>query len=132
MRDTFTSRDVKAGCFVCGGLDAMWFGGNAQGVAARHHDHTKHPTWCDVAMTVRYGREGGDDRQHDIEDAIASASSGDAPVCAPLPEFDAPPIPMGDVSAPVGRPSRPALAAAHSPRRRTTTANGQQPEAADA
>jgi hypothetical protein len=50
---------VKAGCFVCHGSQAHWFGGNAQGVAARHHDATGHRTWADVSMSVTYGpREG--------------------------------------------------------------------------
>ncbi len=111
-RDTFTSREVMAGCFVCNGSDAIWTGGNAQGVAARHHDATKHATWSTIYMNVRYGRDAGDDRQTDIEDAIASASSGDAPVVAPLPDLDAPAVPAADVSAPVGRSSKPALAAA--------------------
>jgi hypothetical protein len=55
MRPTRTSRDVMGGCFVCYGNDAKWFGGNAQGVAARHHDATGHETWADVQMSVRYG-----------------------------------------------------------------------------
>lgn len=54
QRRTFTSRDVRAGCFVCHGNDARWFGGNAQGVAARHTDATGHETWVDVAMSIRY------------------------------------------------------------------------------
>jgi hypothetical protein len=54
-RKTRTSRDVTAGCFVCGGDDAMWTGPNAQGVAARHHDATGHETWVDVYMSIRYG-----------------------------------------------------------------------------
>lgn len=70
MRDTSIGRDVIAGCFVCGGADAKWFGPNAQGVAARHHDATGHATWCDVSMTITYGREQADDRQIDIEEAI--------------------------------------------------------------
>lgn len=55
-RVTTTSRDVLGGCFVCkaDGM-AIWRGGNAQGVAARHHDATGHQTWCDVAMSIRYG-----------------------------------------------------------------------------
>jgi hypothetical protein len=57
MRHTATSRDVRAGCFVCYGSDARWFGGQAQGVAARHHDATGHATWADVSMSVRYGCE---------------------------------------------------------------------------
>jgi hypothetical protein len=44
--------------------------------------------------------------------AIASASSGDAPVCAALTEPDAPTVPAAGVSAPQGRSSNPALAAA--------------------
>jgi hypothetical protein len=55
-RVTFTSRDVRAGCFVCSGSDPKWHGGQAQGTAARHHDATGHPTWCDVIMMVHYGR----------------------------------------------------------------------------
>ena len=74
MRDTFTGRDVKAGCFVCSGMDAKWTGPNAQGVAARHHDATGHATWCDVYMTIRYGRDEADAAQTDIEDAIGAAA----------------------------------------------------------
>lgn len=48
-------RDVMAGCFECYGSEAHWRGGNAQGVAARHHDATGHTTWCDVTMMIRYG-----------------------------------------------------------------------------
>ncbi|WP_267382195.1 MULTISPECIES: hypothetical protein [unclassified Sphingomonas] len=70
MRATFTSRDVRGGCFVCHGSEARWWGANAQGVAARHHDATKHPVWCDVALSIRYGREEADTRQLDIEHAI--------------------------------------------------------------
>ena len=54
-RKTATTRDVKAGCFTCFGDQAKWFGGNAQGVAARHHDATGHPTWAEVYMGVYYG-----------------------------------------------------------------------------
>lgn len=111
-RPTFTHRDVRAGCFNCGGSDAIWTGGNAQGVAARHHDATKHVTWTDVYMSVRYGEDAADDRQTDIEDAIASASSGGAPGCAPLPGNDAPTVPAAGVSAPKGRSSKHALTAA--------------------
>lgn len=57
-RSTSTSRDVKAGCFTCGGMDAKWYGGNAQGVAARHTDATGHETWVDVYMSVRYSKAG--------------------------------------------------------------------------
>ncbi len=99
-RPTYTSRDVRAGCFVCGGSNALWIGGNAQGVAARHYDATKHVTWTDVYMSVRYGEDVADDRQTDIEDAIASASSGDRPDAVPLTDSDAPAVPAADVSAP--------------------------------
>lgn len=112
-RPTFTSRDVRAGCFECGGSDPLWIGGNAQGVAARHYDATKHVTWTDVYMSVRYGEDVADDRQTDIEDAIASASSGDRPGAAPLPGNDAPPVPAVGVSAPTKAAlSKRALAAA--------------------
>lgn len=71
-RDTHTSRAVRAGCFVCGGDRPAWSGANAQGVAARHYDATGHPTWCDVALTIAYGRQPADDRQIDIETAIGA------------------------------------------------------------
>lgn len=57
MRSTGTRRDVQAGCFACGGNEAMWTSPNAQGVAARHHDATGHETWVDVYMSIRYGAE---------------------------------------------------------------------------
>lgn len=72
-RDTFVARDVRAGCFVCHGGDAHWWGGPAQGTAARHHDATGHATWCDVYMSVRYGEEAPAPGQLDIEAAIAGA-----------------------------------------------------------
>lgn len=43
-------------------------------VAARHHDATQHQTWCDVTLCYVYGAAAKDDRQTDIEDAIAQAS----------------------------------------------------------
>lgn len=51
------ARNVTAGCFVCNGSDAKWFGGSAQGTAARHHDATGHQTWADVTLSVTYGHE---------------------------------------------------------------------------
>lgn len=57
VRRTSVARDLRGGCFVCHGGDAHWFGGNAQGVAARHHDATGHETWCDIGMSIRYGGE---------------------------------------------------------------------------
>lgn len=104
MRDTFTSRDLRAGCFVCHGCDAQWTGPNAQALAARHHDGTGHQTWCEVHLSIRYGSDAGDDRQTDIEDAIASASSGGRPDAAPLPDPDAPADAPAGGSAPEGRP----------------------------
>lgn len=43
-----------AGCFVCH-AEAPWHGKNALALAARHHDATGHPTWCEQVMVVRYG-----------------------------------------------------------------------------
>lgn len=60
MRLTRTSRELKAGCFVCHDSMAHWFGPNAQGVAARHHDATGHATWVEVVLNVYYGRESLD------------------------------------------------------------------------
>nr|WP_316628244.1 hypothetical protein [uncultured Brevundimonas sp.] len=57
-RQVATSSTVKAGCFVCNGLTAMWTASNAMAVAARHHDATGHSTWADQTLTVRYGAEG--------------------------------------------------------------------------
>jgi hypothetical protein len=103
-RATSTSRDVRAGCFVCHGMDAHWWGGQAQGTAALHHDRTGHATWCDVYKSVRYGAEAPDPRQVDIEDAIASARSGGEPEAAPLPDPDALATVTASVSVPQGRP----------------------------
>lgn len=44
--------------------------------------------------------------------AARRASSGGAPECAPLTDLDAPAVATADVSAPEGRSSKPALAAA--------------------
>lgn len=55
QRITRTARDCQGGCFVCHGTTAVWFGPNAQAVAARHHDATGHATWVDVMLMVRYG-----------------------------------------------------------------------------
>lgn len=106
-RPTFTSRDVRAGCFTCYASDAHWLGGQAQGTAARHHDATGHVTWCDVVLSVRYGKYAADDRQTDIEDAIvASTSSGGEPNTAPVTDPDAPTVPAAGVSAPRAAQSR--------------------------
>jgi len=48
-------REAMAGCYQCGGLDMKWYGPNAQGVAARHHDATGHQTWVEVHLTIYYG-----------------------------------------------------------------------------
>lgn len=103
MRETFTSRELKAGCFVCHGTDPQWTGPNAQALAAQHHDRTNHQTWCEVYLSIRYGADAGDDRQTDIEDAIAFASSGGRPDAAPLTDPDAPAVAPAGVSAPEGR-----------------------------
>ena len=62
--------------------------------------------------TKRKGAARPTAEQIDIEEAIASASSGDAPVCAALTDLDAPAVPAAGVSAPQGRSSKHALAAA--------------------
>jgi hypothetical protein len=118
QRRTSNVRDLRAGCFVCHGADARWTSANAQALAAQHHDRTGHPTWCDIAMSIRYGRAGVDPRQTDIEDAIAltaSASSRGRPDGAPAPRSDAPAVTAADVSALHSRPVE-------------TRARGQTPE----
>jgi hypothetical protein len=107
-----TERIYAAGCVVCWGDKVHWTTANAQALAVKHHDRTGHETWCNINARTRYGRSAPDDRQIDIEDAIASASSGDAPGCAPLPGNDAPTVPAAGVSAPKGRSSKHALTAA--------------------
>ena len=57
MRETWTARDVVAGCFVCHGDVAHWTTKNAQALAARHHDKTGHRTWVQVVMMIRYGAQ---------------------------------------------------------------------------
>ncbi len=104
-RATATSRDVIAGCFVCHGSDAHWRGGSAQGTAARHHDATGHVTWCDVALSVRYGVKAHDARQIDIEDAISSPLGGPASLPARHLHSDAPAVPAAGVST-RSRPGR--------------------------
>lgn len=74
MRTTYTSRDVTAGCFDCYGSNGKWFGPNAQGVAARHHDATGHKTWADVYLCVRYGER---DEPQDAAPSSAPAESGE-------------------------------------------------------
>ena len=83
-RPTARSRDTLAGCFICHGDAPFWTSANAQALAARHHDRTGHQTWCRIAMSVTYGMDGGDDRQIDIEDAIASGNSRGKAEAAPL------------------------------------------------
>lgn len=112
-RATVTTRSHRAGCVVCHGSDAHWTKANARALAARHHDSKKHETWYEATIAVRYGRTAADARQLDIEAAIAASSGGEA-LHAPLtdPNFDAPADTATGVSAPVGRSSKPALAAA--------------------
>ena len=52
----------------------MWTGSNAQGVSARHHDLTGHPTWCEVNLSIRYGERTADPQQVDLEDVLAAAA----------------------------------------------------------
>ncbi|NJC33896.1 hypothetical protein GGR88_001370 [Sphingomonas jejuensis] len=102
-RVTETKREVSAGCLDCGRPGALWSGGNAQAVAARHHDATGHRTWVNAYMAIRYGAAPDTSDQHDIEDAIAASSSGGEPEGAPLTVSDAPAVPAAGVSAPTGR-----------------------------
>ena len=44
-----------AGCMVCHGGEAHWQSRNSLAVAARHHDATGHPTWCEQTMSIKYG-----------------------------------------------------------------------------
>lgn len=60
-RRTGTARTVLAGCFVCGGTEPLWTAGNAQGVAARHHDSTGHRTWVEVQLSITYGTPDTDE-----------------------------------------------------------------------
>lgn len=102
-RSTATSRELRAGCFVCHDGIAHWTGANAQALAARHHDRTGHGTWCEVQLSITYGSES-DDRQTDIEDAIAAVSSGGRSGSPPLANPDALAVAPAGVSAPEGRP----------------------------
>lgn len=54
-RQTTTMTDATGGCFVCPDSEVFWIGAHAQAMAARHHDHTGHSTWCISNRTVRYG-----------------------------------------------------------------------------
>lgn len=57
MRETHAGIVSRmAGCFVCHS-EAQWTGKNALALAARHHDATGHPTWCEQVMSVRYGSD---------------------------------------------------------------------------
>ncbi len=113
VRQKSEQRDLRAGCHVCSGDTARWTEANAQAVAAQHHDRTGHATWVRYAGEIQYGRAAADPRQTDIEDAIASASSGDRPGAAPLPDSDAPAVAAASVSAPTKAAlSKRALAAA--------------------
>lgn len=44
-----------AGCRVCHGSEAPWQSKNALALAAKHHDATGHPTWCEQCISVAYG-----------------------------------------------------------------------------
>ncbi len=97
-------RQMSAACVVCHGYEPHWTGANAQALAARHHDSTGHRTWCEMRLFVTYGPSAPDPDQIDIEDAIASASSGGEPDAAPFTDPDAPTVAPVDVSATKGRP----------------------------
>ncbi len=71
-----TYRLIAAGCKTCHGVAPHWTGPNAQGLAAQHHDRTGHRTWCNVTLSITYGREEADTRQIDIEDVIKEAAHG--------------------------------------------------------
>ncbi len=118
-RPTATRREIRAGCFVCHGPGKGWDTPNAQALAARHHDRTQHPTWCNVYLTIRYGAAEADVRQTDIEDAIAAASSGERPVSSSLTDHEAPATAIAGVSAPQAALSR-------------KRARGKKPETTDA
>ncbi|MGW8136884.1 hypothetical protein ACWGNZ_14890 [Sphingomonas zeae] len=75
-RPTVSTQTATAGCITCHGQGTGWTGANALALAARHHDATGHPTWCDTHLSVRYGTTAHDDRQTDIEDAIREAGRG--------------------------------------------------------
>ena len=62
-RKTLVKRGVEAGCYLCHNGRAAWRDKNAQGVAAKHHDATGHPTWVKVAMRIQYGERVEDKRQ---------------------------------------------------------------------
>lgn len=64
-RVTYVGRDVSAGCDECHNGVAHWFGKNAQGVAARHHDATGHRTWVDVYMSISYESVERDEKETD-------------------------------------------------------------------
>lgn len=55
MRNKRTTVTALAGCYQCGGMDAIWTASNAVATAARHHDATGHNTWADQTICIRYG-----------------------------------------------------------------------------
>lgn len=85
VRQKSERRDLLAGCLVCSGRTPRWAKANAQALAAQHHDRTGHATWVTIATEIQYGNTVPDPRQTDIEDAIASASSGDGRLRPPSP-----------------------------------------------
>ena len=68
MRETRSGMvHIMAGCFICDpDGKGRWFAKNALGVAARHHDSTGHPTWCEYGVVVNYGNPP--DRQAEADD----------------------------------------------------------------
>ncbi len=54
---------LQGGCHICHKGQAVWFGANAQAVAARHYDATGHATWVDVTIMWEYGEPNETDSQ---------------------------------------------------------------------
>lgn len=111
-------RSYAAGCFDCHGTDTHWTGANAKAVAARHHHAAGHRTWYEERIV--FESSASDPRQTDIEDAIASASSGGEPEAAPLTD----PVP----AAPPTSRTHPKADPIGTPRFMQRGAHGRKPE----
>ena len=83
MRRYSYSRDVRAGCLVCHGDQWHWYGKNAQGIAARHHDATGHEVWVEVHMTIMYGAKP--------RTSVARGGSSGTPASSRTPPATPPP-----------------------------------------
>ncbi|MGO1304992.1 MAG: hypothetical protein ACTMKV_09445 [Sphingomonas parapaucimobilis] len=53
---------IFAGCFTCHGTDPRWSGKSAHDMAARHHEATGHPTYCNGFMTAPPARQASEAR----------------------------------------------------------------------